>query len=84
MPLAILVASRPTNPDALTVPLMIILPVTSTLAAVGLADTMALPPELDICVTVVVVVTSRTSITSPAAGASVNVSTQVGSVPDTE
>ena len=32
----------------------------------------------------VVVVIWRTSITSPLAGASVNVSTQVGSVPETE
>ena len=46
--------------------------------------TIAFPAEFDIDVTVVVVVISRTSIKSPGSGGSVNVSTQVGSVPATE
>ena len=65
------------------VPLTLRSPVTLTCAEVGLVDTTALPLLLAILVTVVVVVIWRTSITSPTAGASVNVNTQVGSVPAT-
>ena len=65
------------------VPLTLKSPVTLTCAELGLTDTIALPELLLILVTEVVVVIWRTSITSPAAGASVNVSTQVGSVPAT-
>ena len=65
------------------VPLTLRSPVTLTCAAVSLTATTALPLLLAILVTEVVVVISRTSIKSPLSGASVNVSTQVGSVPDT-
>ena len=83
VPLAIEVASRPINPAALTEPLITKLPVTFTLAAVSLVDTTALPLLLAILVTEVVVVIWRTSMISPGSGASVNVNTQVGSVPAT-
>ena len=48
-------------------------PVINTSFVVSLVPTMALPGLLEICVTVVVVVISRTSITSDTAGASVKV-----------
>ena len=60
------------------------LPVICTVSDASSASTSALPLELLIELTVVVVVNSRTSIKSPASGASVNVNTQVGSTPDTE
>ena len=58
-------------------------PVIVVVALVSLTATTALPEVLLIEVTLVVVVNDRTSIKSPACGASVNVNTQVGLIPAT-
>ena len=58
-------------------PLTLRSPVTLTCAAVSLAVTTALPEAFEMLVTLVVTIKIRTSITSPAAGASVNVNVVV-------
>ena len=56
------------------VPVTLKSPVTLTSAAVSLVATTALPAAFEMLVTLVVTIKIRTSITSPVAGASVNVS----------
>ena len=70
-------------PSILTLPVTSKSPVMVIVLVVSLTAITAFPLLLEILVTVVVVVISRTSMISPVCGASVNVNTQVGSVPAT-